>query len=115
MQTELKKSSQKYAKWKKYKQETEKRAVEYLKNDVKEVLRMGKADEKKKKEYEKFVKDNKKKMEIAKTETSETREKELKNKIMATFVEVNKRVKQLSGPKLDTKGVIRKSGISLCD
>lgn len=115
MQTELKKSSQKYAKWKKYKQETEKRTVEYLKNDVKEVLGLGKADEKKKKEYEKFVKDNKKKMEIAKTEASETREKELKNKIMSTFVEVNKRVKQLSGPKLDTKGVIRKSGISLCD
>ncbi|BBM35298.1 PAAR-like protein [Pseudoleptotrichia goodfellowii] len=115
MQTELKKSSQKYAKWRKYKQETEKRAVEYLKNDVKEVLGMGKADEKKKKEYEKFVKDNKKKMEIAKTEASETREKELKNKIMSTFLEANKRVKQLSGPKLDTKGVIRKSGISLCD
>ena len=76
---------------------------------------MRKLSESEKKNKENFVKANKPKMQIANKEVSPEKEKYLRQKIFSTFKEAHKRVKQKSGPKFDTKGVIKKHGLSLCD
>ena len=58
---------------------------------------------------------NKTKIQIAEKETSSEKEKYLREKILDAFKEAYKSVKQKSGPELDTKGIIKKHGLSLCD
>ena len=115
MQTQLKKEAQKYAKWKKYKAGVMDDMRSYFAKDVKNMLGMRKLSESEKKNKENFIKVNKAKMQIANQEVTPEKEKYLRKKIYAVFKEAYKSVKQKSGPKFDTKGVIRNHGLSLCD
>ena len=115
MQTQLKKEAQKYAKWKKYKAGVMDDMRSYFAKDVKNMLGMRKLSESEKKNKENFIKINKAKMQIANQEVTPEKEKYLRKKIYAVFKEAYKSVKQKSGPKFDTKGVIRNHGLSLCD
>ena len=115
MQTQLKKEAQKYAKWKKYKAGVMDNMRSYFAKDVKNILGMRKLSESEKKNKENFIKKNKAKMQIANQEVTPEKEKYLRKKIYAVFKEAYKSVKQKSGPKFDTKGVIKNHGLSLCD
>ena len=115
MQTQLKKEAQKYAKWKKYKAEVMDNMRSYFAKDVKNMLGMRKLSESEKKNKENFIKINKAKMQIANQEVTPEKEKYLRKRIYAVFKEAYKSVKQKSGPKFDTKGVIKNHGLSLCD
>lgn len=115
MQTQLKKEVQKYAKWKKYKVGVMDNMRSYFAKDVKNMLGMRKLSESEKKNKENFIKKNKAKMQIANQEVTSEKEKYLRKKIYAVFKEAYKSVKQKSGPKFDTKGVIKNHGLSLCD
>lgn len=115
MQTQLKKEAQKYAKWKKYKAGVMDNMRSYFAKDVKNMLGMRKLSESEKKNKENFIKINKTKMQIANQEVTPEKEKYLRKKIYAVFKEAYKSVKQKSGPKFDTKGVIKNHGLSLCD
>ena len=115
MQTQLKKEAQKYAKWKKYKAGVMDNMRSYFAKDVKNMLGMRKLSESEKKNKENFIKKNKAKMQIANQEVTPEKEKYLRKKIYAVFKEAYKSVKQKSGPKFDTKGVIKNHGLSLCD
>ena len=115
MQTQLKKEAQKYAKWKKYKAGVMDNMRSYFAKDVKNMLGMRKLSESEKKNKENFIKINKAKMQIANQEVTPEKEKYLRKKIYAVFKEAYKSVKQKSGPKFDTKGVIKNHGLSLCD
>ena len=115
MQTQLKKEAQKYAKWKKYKVGVMDNMRSYFAKDVKNMLGMRKLSESEKKNKENFIKINKAKMQIANQEVTPEKEKYLRKKIYAVFKEAYKSVKQKSGPKFDTKGVIKNHGLSLCD
>ena len=115
MQTQLKKEAQKYAKWKKYKAGVMDDMRSYFAKDVKNMLGMRKLSESEKKNKENFIKVNKAKMQIANQEVTPEKEKYLRKKIYAVFKEAYKSVKQKSGPKFDTKGVIKNHGLSLCD
>lgn len=115
MQTQLKKEAQKYAKWKKYKAGVMDNMRSYFAKDVKNMLGMRKLSESEKKNKENFIKKNKAKMQIANQEVTPEKEKYLRKKIYAVFKEAYKSVKQKSGPKFDTKGVVKNHGLSLCD
>ena len=115
MQTQLKKEAQKYAKWKKYKAGVMDNMRSYFAKDVKNMLGMRKLSESEKKNKENFIKVNKAKMQIANQEVTPEKEKYLRKKIYAVFKEAYKSIKQKSGPKFDTKGVIKNHGLSLCD
>ena len=115
MQTQLKKKAQKYAKWKKYKAGVMENMRSYFAKDVKNMLGMRKLSESEKKNKENFIKINKAKMQIANQEVTPEKEKYLRKKIYAVFKEAYKSVKQKSGPKFDTKGVVKNHGLSLCD
>lgn len=115
MQTQLKKEAQKYAKWKKYKAGVMDNMRSYFAKDVKNMLGMRKLSESEKKNKENFIKINKAKMQIANQEVTPEKEKYLRKKIYAVFKEAYKSIKQKSGPKFDTKGVIKNHGLSLCD
>ena len=115
MQTQLKKEAQKYAKWKKYKAGVMDNMRSYFAKDVKNMLGMRKLTDSEKKNKENFIKKNKAKMQIANQEVTSEKEKYLRKKIYAVFKEAYKSVKQKSGPKFDTKGVIKNHGLSLCD
>ena len=115
MQTQLKKEAQKYAKWKKYKVGVMDNMRSYFAKDVKNMLGMRKLSESEKKNKENFIKKNKAKMQIANQEVTPEKEKYLRKKIYAVFKEAYKSVKQKSGPKFDTKGVVKNHGLSLCD
>ena len=115
MQTQLKKEAQKYAKWKKYKAGVMDNMRSYFAKDVKNMLGMRKLSESEKKNKENFIKINKAKMQIANQEVTPEKEKFLRKKIYAVFKEAYKSIKQKSGPKFDTKGVIKNYGLSLCD
>ena len=54
-------------------------------------------------------------MSVMKEEVTKEKENQLRGKIFQAFRGSYKRVKQLSNPNIDTKGIIRKKGISLCD
>lgn len=115
MQTDLKKELQKFSRWKKYIEKTEMEAKKYIANEIKAQMGLSAGKESEKKEYENFIKKNKMKMENAKKATSLEKEKMLKDKVFNTFKEANKRVNQTSNPAIDTKGIVKKYGVSLCD
>lgn len=115
MQTLLKKNSQKFSKNKKYLKDVENIISPDVLTKMCNVSRKEDSSENKKKEYEKLLNENKIKMEMAKKETSFEKEKDLREKIYESFKEAYKRVKQLSNPALDTKGIKKNYGISLCD
>lgn len=115
MQTLLKKNCQKFSKNKKYLKDVENIISPDVLTKMCNVSREEDSSESKKKEYEKLLNENKIKMEMAKKETSFEKEKDLREKIYESFKEAYKRVKQLSNPALDTKGIKKNYGISLCD
>ncbi|BBM45630.1 PAAR-like protein [Leptotrichia trevisanii] len=115
MQTKLKKEAQNFAKWKRYKTGVMNNMRSYFSKDVKNMLGMRKLTDFEKKDKENFIKKNKAKMQIANQEVTSEKEKYLRKRIYATFKEAYKSVKQKSGPKFDTKGIIKNYGLSLCD
>ena len=115
MQTSLKKSCQKFANAKKYISQTENKLKPYINKKTAEIITGKDLTAEEEKEYKKIVESNKKKMPIMKSEVAKEKENELRGKIFQAFRSSYKRVKQLSNPNIDTKGIIRKKGISLCD
>ena len=115
MQTSLKKSCQKFANAKKYISQTENKLKPYINKKTAGILTGKGLTAEEEKEYKKIVESNKKKMPIMKSEVTKEKENELRGKIFQAFRSSYKRVKQLSNPNIDTKGIIRKKGISLCD
>ena len=115
MQTSLKKSCQKFANAKKYISQTENKLKPYINKKTAGIITGKGLTAEEEKEYKKIVESNKKKMPIMKSEVTKEKENELRGKIFQAFRSSYKRVKQLSNPNIDTKGIIRKKGISLCD
>ena len=115
MQTSLKKSCQKFADAKKYISQTENKLKPYINKKTAGIITGKGLTAEEEKEYKKIVESNKKKMPIMKSEVTKEKENELRGKIFQAFRSSYKRVKQLSNPNIDTKGIIRKKGISLCD
>jgi len=115
MQTSLKKSCQKFANAKKYISQTENKLKPYINKKTAGIITGKGLTAEEEKEYKKIVESNKKKMPIMKLEVTKEKENELRGKIFQAFRSSYKRVKQLSNPNIDTKGIIRKKGISLCD
>ena len=115
MQTQLKKEAQKYAKWKKYKTGVTNTTRSYFAKDEKNMIEMQKLSKSKKKNPENFINSNKSKVQIANQEATSEKEKNLRQRIFYAFKEAYKSVKQKSGPKFDTKGIIKNYGLSLCD
>ena len=115
MQTQLKKEAQKYAKWKKYKTGVTNNTRSYFAKDEKNMIEMQKLSESEKKNHENFINVNKSKVQIANQEATSEKEKNLRQRIFYAFKEAYKSVKQKSGPKFDTKGIIKNYGLSLCD
>ena len=115
MQTSLKKSCQKFANAKKYISQTENKLKPYINKKTAGMITGKGLTSEEEKEYKKIVESNKKKMSIMKSEVTKEKENELRGKICQAFRGSYKRVKQLSNPNIDTKGIIRKKGISLCD
>ena len=115
MQTSLKKSCQKFANAKKYISQTENKLKPYINKKTAGIITGKGLTAEEEKEYKKIVESNKKKMTIMKLEVTKEKENELRGKIFQAFRSSYKRVKQLSNPNIDTKGIIRKKGISLCD
>ena len=115
MQTQLKKEAQKYAKWKKYKTGVMNNTRSYFAKDEKNMIEMQKLSKSKKKNPENFINANKSKVQIANQEATSEKEKNLRQRIFYAFKEAYKSVKQKSGPKFDTKGIIKNYGLSLCD
>ena len=115
MQTQLKKEAQKYAKWKKYKTGVTNTTRSYFAKDEKNMIEMQKLSESEKKNHENFINVNKSKLQIANQEATSEKEKNLRQRIFYAFKEAYKSVKQKSGPKFDTKGIIKNYGLSLCD
>ncbi|WP_455042485.1 PAAR-like protein [Leptotrichia buccalis] len=115
MQTQLKKEAQKYAKWKKYKTGVTNNTRSYFAKDEKNMIEMQKLSKSKKKNHENFINVNKSKVQIANQEATSEKEKNLRQRIFYAFKEAYKSVKQKSGPKFDTKGIIKNYGLSLCD
>ncbi|WP_369717103.1 PAAR-like protein [Leptotrichia sp. HSP-536] len=115
MQIQLKKEAQNFSKWKKYKDEIKDKITSYFSKDVKKGFETDKVSILKKENYENFIRVNKTKMKIAEAEISSKKEKNLREKIFSVFQEAHKMVKQKSEPNLDTKGIIKNHGSSLCD
>jgi len=115
MQTQLKKEAQKYAKWEKYKTGVTNTTRSYFAKDEKNMIEMQKLSKSKKKNPENFINANKSKVQIANQEATSEKEKNLRQRIFYAFKEAYKSVKQKSGPKFDTKGIIKNYGLSLCD
>ena len=115
MQTSLKKSCQKFANAKKYISQTENKLKPYINKKTAGIITGKGLTAEEEKEYKKIIESNKKKMPIMKSEVTKEKENELRGKIFQAFRSSYKRVKQLSNPNIDTKGIIRKKGISLCD
>ena len=115
MQTSLKKSCQKFANAKKYISQTENKLKPYINKKTAGIITGKGLTAEEEKEYKKIIESNKKKMPIMKSEVTKEKENELRGKIFQAFRSSYKKVKQLSNPNIDTKGIIRKKGISLCD
>ena len=115
MQTSLKKSCQKFANAKKYISQTENKLKPYINKKTAGIITGKGLTAEEEKEYKKIVESNKKKMTIMKSEVAKEKENELRGKIFQAFRSSYKRVKQLSNPNIDTKGIIKKHGLSLCD
>lgn len=112
MQTSLKKSCQKFANAKKYISQTENKLKPYINKKTAGIITGKGLTAEEEKEYKKIVESNKKKMPIMKLEVTKEKENELRGKIFQAFRSSYKRVKQLSNPNIDTKGIIRKKGLS---
>ena len=115
MQTSLKKSCQKFASAKKYISQTENKLKPYINKKTAGILTGKGLTAEEEKEYNKIIDNNRKKMSVMKEEVTKEKENQLRGKIFQGFRGSYKRVKQLSNPNIDTKGIIRKKGISLCD
>ena len=115
MQTSLKKSCQKFASAKKYISQTENKLKPYINKKTAGILTGKGLTAEEEKEYNKIIDNNRKKMSVMKEEVTKEKENQLRGKIFQAFRGSYKRVKQLSNPNIDTKGIIRKKGISLCD
>lgn len=115
MQTSLKKSCQKFASAKKYISQTENKLKPYINKKTTGILTGKGLTAEEEKEYNKIIDNNRKKMSVMKEEVTREKENQLRGKIFQAFRGSYKRVKQLSNPNIDTKGIIRKKGISLCD
>ena len=115
MQTSLKKSCQKFASAKKYISQTENKLKPYINKKTAGILTGKGLTAEEEKEYNKIIDNNRKKMSVMKEEVTKEKENQLRGKIFQAFRGSYKRVKQLSNPYIDTKGIIRKKGISLCD
>ena len=115
MQTSLKKSCQKFASAKKYISQTENKLKPYINKKTAGILTGKGLTAEEEKEYNKIIDNNRKKMSVMKEEGTKEKENQLRGKIFQAFRGSYKRVKQLSNPNIDTKGIIRKKGISLCD
>lgn len=115
MQTSLKKSCQKFASAKKYISQTENELKPYINKKTAGILTGKGLTAEEEKEYNKIIDNNRKKMSVMKEEVTKEKENQLRGKIFQAFRGSYKRVKQLSNPNIDTKGIIRKKGISLCD
>ena len=115
MQTSLKKSCQKFASAKKYISQTENKLKPYINKKTARILTGKGLTAEEEKEYNKIIDNNRKKMSVMKEEVTKEKENQLRGKIFQAFRGSYKRVKQLSNPNIDTKGIIRKKGISLCD
>ena len=115
MQTSLKKSCQKFASAKKYISQTENKLKPYINKKTAGILTGKGLTAEEEKEYNKIIDNNRKKMSVMKEEETKEKENQLRGKIFQAFRGSYKRVKQLSNPNIDTKGIIRKKGISLCD
>lgn len=86
MQTDLKKSCQKFF-----------RNREYVKSN------------------KEISKESEKKLKIAKDASSLEKEIALRDRVVTAFEEAYKMVKSLSGPAIDSRGIVKRNGISLCD
>ena len=115
MQTSLKKSCQKFASAKKYMSQTENKLRPYINKRTAGMLTGKGLTVDEEKEYNKIINNSRKKMSIMKSEVTKEKENQLRAKIFQAFRGSYKRVKQLSNPNIDTKGIIREKGISLCD
>ena len=115
MQTSLKKTCQKFASAKKYISQTENKLKPYINKKTAGILTGKGLTAEEEKEYNKIIDNNRKKMSVVKEEVTREKENQLRGKIFQAFRGSYKRVKQLSNPNIDTKGIIRKKGISLCD
>ena len=115
MQTSLKKSCQKFVSAKKYISQTENKLKPYINKKTAGILTGKGLTAEEEKEYNKIIDNNRKKMSVMKEEVTKEKENQLRGKIFQAFRGSYKRVKQLSNPNIDTKGIIRKKGISLCD
>ncbi len=115
MQTSLKKSCQKFVSAKKYISQTENKLKPYINKKTAGILTGKGLNAEEEKEYNKIIDNNRKKMSVMKEEVTKEKENQLRGKIFQAFRGSYKRVKQLSNPNIDTKGIIRKKGISLCD
>ena len=115
MQTSLKKSCQKFAGAKKYISQTENKLRSYVHKRTAGMLTGKGLTVDEEKEYNKIIDNSRKKMSVMKSEVTKEKENQLRGKIFQAFRGSYKRVKQLSNPNIDTKGIIREKGISLCD
>ena len=115
MQTSLKKSCQKFAGAKKYMSQTENKLRPYINKRTAGILTGKGLTVEEEKEYNKIINNSRKKMSVMKSEVTKEKENQLRVKIFQAFRGSYKRVKQLSNPNIDTKGIIREKGISLCD
>ena len=115
MQTSLKKSCQKFAGAKKYMSQTENKLRPYINKRTTGMLTGKGLTVDEEKEYNKIIDNSRKKMSVMKSEVTKEKENQLREKIFQAFRGSYKRVKQLSNPNIDTKGIIREKGISLCD
>ena len=115
MQTSLKKSCQKFAGAKKYMSQTENKLRPYINKRTAGILTGKGLTVDEEKEYNKIIDNSRKKMSVMKSEVTKEKENQLRAKIFQAFRGSYKRVKQLSNPNIDTKGIIREKGISLCD
>ena len=115
MQTSLKKSCQKFAGAKKYMSQIENKLRPYINKRTAGILTGKGLTVEEEKEYNKIINNSRKKMSVMKSEVTKEKENQLRAKIFEAFRGSYKRVKQLSNPNIDTKGIIREKGISLCD
>ena len=111
MQTQLKEECIKFAKNVK---EYGKLLKEINLKEIADIKRGILSDEMKKIPLEK-INEKVRNIEKLKVEMSKEKEKEIREKIFATFNESYKRIKNISNPDFDSKGIIKKYGMAMCD
>ena len=111
MQTQLKEECIKFAKNVK---EYGKLLKEINLKEIADIKRGILSDEMKKIPLEK-INEKVRNIEKLKSEMSKEKEKEIRGKIFVTFNESYKRIKNISNPDFDSKGIIKKYGMAMCD